>query len=224
MKWVDSSKGILDYMLAAIPLASLVFIVGAYFHTIHPRFEKYQELQTTKQENKNLRSSITSAKARIEILTENNKVLKRQLSNAENRLSYAERRFFAIASPREIKASPGQLGKLLFGRESVLAAYTEYTQRIVAESGDTVDPATIRLMEVQVNKDEVPDLYLTDAWSCGSGGCMGPLFVSHYGAYCFVAWMHSTDLASLEGNSELQCRTFRTEQRPFLYAPDDKNR
>ncbi|MBA4502327.1 hypothetical protein [Marinobacterium marinum] len=211
MKWIDREKGILDYFFAAIPLLTLFFLISAYFHTVHPRFKKEEELSKLNIEIVNLKEKLERSETENLKLSDIERSLRGLLSDNDIRMKFLEEKYLSIAPLSEKEDYLRNRSLLYFSKQDVIDAFKENSQKVVSESGEKVDPATIRVIDVNVTGGSTPDLYLVDAWSCGSGGCMGPLFIQYNGVYCFSAWAHSKTIKSIIKSYNLKCSNFSDE-------------
>lgn len=216
MKWIDREKGILDYLFAAVPLLTLFFLITAYFHTVHPLFTKEEELRKLNIEIANLKEKIERTEYENLKLSDIEISLRGLLSDNDIRMRHLEEKYLSIAPFPEKEDYLKNRSFLYFSKQEVIDAFKKNSQRIVSESEETVDPATIRVIDVNVTGGSTPDIYLVDAWSCGSGGCMGPLFIQYKGVYCFSAWAHSKTIKSIRKSYNLKCSDFSDENRVNL--------
>lgn len=216
MKWIDESKGILDYFLAAVPLLTLFFLITAYFHTVHPRFSKEDELKKANMEIAALKEEVKSSSKNNTNLSATIKSLKVLVSKNEAKFKFIEREYLLLLSEEEKSTYLKNKEYLYFSKQDVINKFTENGQQLRSEPSETVDPSTIKAIDVIISGGLNPDLYLVDAWSCGSGGCMGPLFIYFNGAYCFSAWAHSKTIDTIEKTYNLECSKFSDDERIFL--------
>jgi hypothetical protein len=216
MKWIDESKGLLDYFLAAVPLLTLCFLIGAYFHTVHPRFTKEDKLKSANLEITVLKNKIKSSDKHNNELSTAITSLKGLLHDNESQLKFIEQEYFSLATSVQRTDYLKNKRFLYFSKQGVINAYTENSKKLMSDSGETVDPSTIQSIDVDITGGENSDLYLVDAWSCGSGGCMGPLFIYYNGAYCFSVWAHSKTIDAVNKSYNLQCSKFSDDNRLFL--------
>ncbi|WMO15882.1 hypothetical protein [Pseudoalteromonas piscicida] len=216
MKWIDESKGVLDYFFAAVPLLTLFFLITAYFHTVHPRFTKEDELKKASIEIATLKEKLISSTKNNSDLSTAIKSLSSQLSKNEAKLKLLEQEYLPLLSEAEKATYLKNREYLYFSKQEVINEFTKSGQKLISESGDTVDPSTIKTIDVKITGGLSPDLYLVDAWSCGSGGCMGPLFIYFNGAYCFSAWAHSKTIDAINKVYDLKCSKFSDDERILL--------
>jgi len=216
MKWIDESKGILDYFFAAIPLLTLLFLIAAYFHTVHPRFSKEDELNKANMKIAALKEDINSSIQNNNDLGSTIKSLKVLLTKNKEKLKFLEQEYLPLVSKDERAIYLKNKEYLYFSKQEVINAFTENGKKVKSDSGDTVDPSTIKAIDVSITGGQSPDIYLVDAWSCGSGGCMGPLFIYFNGAYCFSSWAHSKTIDSINKKYNLECSKFSDDNRIFL--------
>jgi len=216
MKWIDESKGVLDYFFAAVPLLSLFFLIAAYFHTVHPRFSKEDELKKANIEIAELKEEINSSIQNNNDLGSTIKSLKVLLSKNKGKLKFLEQEYLSLVSKDERAIYLKNKEYLYFSKQEVINVFKENRQKVKSDSGDTVDPSTIKAIDVSITGGQSPDLYLVDAWSCGSGGCMGPLFIYFNGAYCFSSWAHSRVIDAIDKKYNLECSNFSDENRRLL--------
>ncbi|MFW0994948.1 hypothetical protein ACEV84_22990 [Vibrio parahaemolyticus] len=209
MKWLDSSKGVVDYLLAFVPLVSLVFVVFAYFNTVHPRFEQHDELERTKSALVNAESRITTFSVQVADLQDINKKIVSQKS-------YVEQLYFSVVDAQVQFEYLINSDKLYFSKEYILTEYRKYVEQTVSESGSAANLSSIRAIDVVVSNSQQSDLLIVDEGSCGSGGCIGPLFISRNDAYCFSSWAHTQTIDQLDSLVPLECGKFSNENKLFL--------
>ncbi|MFV8413737.1 hypothetical protein [Vibrio owensii] len=209
MKWLDSSKGKIDYLLASVPLISLLFVVFAYFNTVHPRFEQHDELE----KNKN---SLADAKSRIAALSEEVAALQDSNMKIANQKHYVEQLYLSVANAEVRLEYLINRDKLYFNKEDVISAYRGYFEQVTRGGTVVVNPLSVRAIEVAVSTSKQSDLLIVDEWSCGSGDCIGPLFISKNNAYCFSSWAHTQTIEQLDSLVDLECEQFSSENRVFL--------
>ncbi|KOE91559.1 hypothetical protein BBM86_22705 [Vibrio parahaemolyticus] len=215
LKWFDSSKGIFDYVLASIPLFSLLFVVIAYFHTVHPRFEQHDELERTKK-------TLYLETLKVGELTEEVNSLQSSISKIGSQKNYVEQLYLSLAEPRARLEYLTNSDKLYFSKSEIVSEYRKYSEQIVSEAGSTADPLSIKAFEVAVSQSKNPDLLVVDEWACGTAGCLGPLFISKNDAYCFSTWAHTQTIDNLEELVSLECNVFSDTNRRFLSDVVDK--
>ncbi|CAK1712739.1 MULTISPECIES: hypothetical protein [Vibrio] len=209
MKWVDSSKGICDYFFASVPLISLIFVIFAYFHTVHPRFEQHDELERTK-------GFLGDAESRLAVLSDKVADLQNANRKTANQKSYAEQLYFSVVDAETRFEYLINSDRLYFSKEDIITEYRKYFEQTVSEGGSMANPLSIKAIEVVVSSSQQSDLLIVDEWSCGSGGCIGPLFISINDAYCFSSWAHTQTIEQLDSLISLECGKFSNDNKVFL--------
>ncbi|EJB8544227.1 hypothetical protein ACJO19_23610 [Vibrio parahaemolyticus] len=209
MKWVDSSKGKVDYLLASVPLISLLFVVFAYFNTVHPRFEQHDELEKNKD-------SLVEAESRILALSEEVIALQDANMKIANQKHYVEQLYLSVVNAEVRLEYLINSDKLYFNKEDIINAYRKYFEQVTSEGGSVANPLSVKAIEVVVSNSNQSDLLIVDEWSCGSGGCTGPLFISRNDAYCFSSWAHTQTIDQLDRLVDLECDQFSNDNRVFL--------
>lgn len=216
MKWIDESKGVFDYFFAAVPLLTLFFLVTAYFHTVHPLFSKEDELKKANMEIAALKEDVKSSRVNNIDLNTTIKSLKVFLLKNDAKLQFVEQEYLTLLSKEKKLKYMKNKEYFYFSKQEVINVFTENSQQLISESGETVVPSTIKAIDVRVTGGLNPDLYLVDTFSCGSSGCMGPLFIYFNGAYCFSAWAHSKTIDTINKTYHLECSKFSNNKRIFL--------
>ncbi|MDR9830892.1 hypothetical protein RCJ22_35500 [Vibrio sp. FNV 38] len=209
MKWVDSSKGKVDYLLASVPLISLLFVVFAYFNTVHPRFEQHDELEKTKD-------YLAETESRIVALSEEVNALKDFNMKIANQKHYVEQLYLSVVNAEARFEYLINRDKLYFNKEDIISAYRKYLEQVTSEGGSAANPLSVKAIEVAVSNSKQNDFLIVDEESCGSGGCIGPLFISRNDAYCFSSWAHTQTIELLDSLVELECGQFSNDKRVFL--------
>ena len=206
MPWLDRSKGKLDYVLASTPLASLIFVVVAYFHTVHPHFTKQEELSRAQERIASLERTVAEREQAVASLT-------RDVSEATARLTSAQLQSHYLAERLRDALPDGTLDEIqraamgrFYSADAAVAAYVELEIQPALEDVEGFDDASVQRQVIEPKgASHRRYLYLTHLLFCGSGGCTGPLFEEEFGSYCFVAWAHSRTLEALVEHADLPC-------------------
>jgi uncharacterized coiled-coil protein SlyX len=203
MPWLDRKKGKLDYVLAGVPLMSLIFVVVAYFHTVHPHFTRQQELTQAMARVAELEDALG---AQQRAAAESNAALQ----DTSSRLHAAQLQARYLAERLRDALPEGTLDEIqrtalqrFYSTDAVVQAYADFEN---ATSGaKEIDVADVKRQSVQAPGTNRRFLLLTHPGFCGSGGCTGPLFEEEFGSYCFVVWAHSRTVLALAAQAPRRC-------------------
>lgn len=220
MPWFDRKKGKLDYVLAAVPLASLVFVVVAYFHTVHPLFARQQELTDALDKVAQLEGTLIEQQGVSEQLQVKLQDVSDRLRGAQLQSRYLVGRLRDALPDGTFDEIQRSAMLRYYSAEDAVKAYVDFENQ---DAGlDRIEVKDVSRVTLQPQGTDRRFLFLTHPGFCGSGGCTGPLFEEEFESYCFVAWAHSRTLPMLAPRAGRWCSEV-SKSIPWLddrVAPD----
>lgn len=220
MLWFDRKKGKLDYVLAAVPLASLVFVIVAYFHTVHPLFAQQQELTEALDKVAHLEGTLNEQQGM-------SAQLQTKLQDVSIRLRGAQLQSRYLAERMRNALPDGTFDEIQ--RSAMLRYYSEDEAVKAYVDFENQDAGLDRIQVKDISREALHPqgtgrrfLFLTHPGFCGSGGCTGALFEEEFESFCFVAWAHSRTLPMLAPRAGRWCSEM-SKSIPWLderVAPD----
>ena len=203
MLWLDRKKGKLDYVLAGVPVMSLIFVVVAYFHTVHPHFTRQQELTQALARVAELEGALSAQQGTA---AQSDAAFR----DASDRLHTAQLQARYLAERLRDALPEGTLDEIqrtalqrLYSADAVVQAYVEFENE--ASGVSEIDATDVTRQAVHPSSTDRRFLFLTHPGFCGSGGCTGPLFEEEFGSHCFVVWAHSRTVLTLAAGAPRRC-------------------